>query len=222
MANAEHVAILRQGVEAWNAWREDNPDIIPNLTGMHLYYAELQGVNLCNALLAGVQLVGADLTKAILTGAYLELASLKGADLTGAHLDHAILVSASMQGANLWLASLRNANLVEANLTDACFGRTDVQGSSLKLAVLTKATGIIPIGSFGEDGQPAYSMYWPVLAEDKASPEFRHRPDQVMIFMGDQNPMTAAQFCSFLKQLGTDRAQAASMLQMTLQSLFAS
>ena len=32
MANDEHVAQLRKGVAAWNAWREENPDIRPNLS----------------------------------------------------------------------------------------------------------------------------------------------------------------------------------------------
>jgi hypothetical protein len=31
MANDEHVALLKQGVDAWNVWREENPDIRPDL-----------------------------------------------------------------------------------------------------------------------------------------------------------------------------------------------
>jgi|GEM_PF-6020887 len=27
MANAQHMAMLRQGVKVWNAWREDDPEI---------------------------------------------------------------------------------------------------------------------------------------------------------------------------------------------------
>jgi hypothetical protein len=30
MANAEHLAILRQGVDVWSKWREANPDIQPD------------------------------------------------------------------------------------------------------------------------------------------------------------------------------------------------
>src|SRR5207344_2362243 len=59
MANDEHVALLKQGVDAWNAWREENPDIRPDLSG-----ADLGGANLGGANLSGADLSGADLTGA--------------------------------------------------------------------------------------------------------------------------------------------------------------
>ena len=31
MANEEHLKILKQGVEAWNSWRAENPDVVPDL-----------------------------------------------------------------------------------------------------------------------------------------------------------------------------------------------
>jgi hypothetical protein len=31
MADEEQLYILRQGVETWNAWRNQHPDVIPNL-----------------------------------------------------------------------------------------------------------------------------------------------------------------------------------------------
>jgi hypothetical protein len=33
MANDEHVALLKQGVTVWNAWREGNSNISPNQAG---------------------------------------------------------------------------------------------------------------------------------------------------------------------------------------------
>lgn len=33
MANDEHVALLKQSVDAWNAWRNDNPFVPPDLSG---------------------------------------------------------------------------------------------------------------------------------------------------------------------------------------------
>ena len=45
MANDEHVAILKQGVAAWNAWRRKNRDVRPDLQGADLskseYYKDL-------------------------------------------------------------------------------------------------------------------------------------------------------------------------------------
>ena|SRR5262245_519662 len=41
MANDEHVALLKQGVAAWNAWRREHPDIRPNLSGAYLADAHL-------------------------------------------------------------------------------------------------------------------------------------------------------------------------------------
>ena len=36
MPNHEHLAILRKGVAAWNAWRDENPNIRPDLTEAEL------------------------------------------------------------------------------------------------------------------------------------------------------------------------------------------
>ena len=74
MANSEHVEILQGGVIAWNTWRGENPNTIPDLTGANLSMARL---------------TGADLTKANLTEADLTGANLTGADLTGANLTEA-------------------------------------------------------------------------------------------------------------------------------------
>ncbi len=41
MANEEHLKILKQGVEAWNEWREKNPKITPGLSKADLYKADL-------------------------------------------------------------------------------------------------------------------------------------------------------------------------------------
>jgi hypothetical protein len=71
MANEEHLKILRQGVAAWNRWREEHRDIAPNLV-----YADLRGAHL----------EGGDLSRADLFGANLPRANLLGANLLGANL----------------------------------------------------------------------------------------------------------------------------------------
>lgn len=32
MANEKHLAILRQGVKTWNQWRQEHPEVTPDLT----------------------------------------------------------------------------------------------------------------------------------------------------------------------------------------------
>jgi TIR domain/Pentapeptide repeats (8 copies) len=81
MANEEHLAWLRQGVVTWNRWREENPDIKPNLTQADLH---------------GVRLDRADLQRADLTGADLRRADLSEANLTRAHLTQAVLTRAQL------------------------------------------------------------------------------------------------------------------------------
>src|SRR5690349_9501247 len=41
MANDEHVALLKQEVDVWNAWRQENPDIRPDLIEADLREADL-------------------------------------------------------------------------------------------------------------------------------------------------------------------------------------
>jgi hypothetical protein len=71
MANPEHLQILKQGVEAWNAWRHDNRDITPALVEAYLIDADLRGASLHRANLFRADLRGANLPEANLPEALL-------------------------------------------------------------------------------------------------------------------------------------------------------
>ena len=61
MANQEQLDILKQGVQVWNRWRGEHPDIIrPDLSNTNLYNANLSGADLSYA-----NLNDADLKEAI-------------------------------------------------------------------------------------------------------------------------------------------------------------
>jgi len=144
MANDEHVAMLKKGVDAWNAWRRENADIIPDLRGAHLdeahlTEAHLNGANLIEAHLSGANLNGANLTGASLNGANLNGAKLTGASLNGASLFRASLFGADLPGANLTGASLNGASLIEANLNEANLTGASLNGADLKGAHLNAA-----------------------------------------------------------------------------------
>jgi uncharacterized protein YjbI with pentapeptide repeats len=163
--NEEHLKLLKQGVEAWNRWRKEKPDIRPNLFGANLCRADLRAANLSAADLYGADLSGADLREADLSGANLREADLRGADLReaylrgadlrGAHLSGADLSGANLSGAHLIRADLREADLIEADLSGAHLHGADLYGANLIEADLSKAylieANLIEAGLRGAD-----------------------------------------------------------------------
>jgi uncharacterized protein YjbI with pentapeptide repeats len=154
MANDEHVAMLKQGVDAWNAWRDENANTYPDFTEAVLFRARLGGyyhlkanltrANLMRANLSLADLKGADLSEANLRGAYLgganlSEARLSKADLRGANLREARLVRAELSGANLRRANLTGARLINADLSGANLRVADLAGANLSRADLSGA-----------------------------------------------------------------------------------
>jgi hypothetical protein len=81
MANEDHLARLKQGVAAWNAWRAENLTIRPDLSGADLFCADLFGATLIQATLSEANLSGATLDWVILSGAILTEAILTEAKI---------------------------------------------------------------------------------------------------------------------------------------------
>jgi uncharacterized protein YjbI with pentapeptide repeats len=147
MTNDTHVELLKQGVAAWNEWRDKNPSILPDLRGANLSDADLREANLKGANLREANLSDADLreanlsdaylSKANLSGAELSRAELKGANLSGADLSGAELGWANFAWANLSDANLREAFLAGARLSDAYLREADLSGANLRGADLS-------------------------------------------------------------------------------------
>jgi hypothetical protein len=139
VANPEHVEILKQGVEAWNKWREANPTIIPDLTNLRraaLNHAVPEDADLTSANLSGAALSSANLGGAALNRAVLEDADLTSANLSDADLPDAVLSGAILSGADLSSAVLSSANLSGAALNHAVLHDADLGGAVLSEAVL--------------------------------------------------------------------------------------
>jgi uncharacterized protein YjbI with pentapeptide repeats len=103
MANPEHLDLLQQGVDIWNAWRVETPSIRPDLTEADLRGADLRKANLSEANLSKTNLVEAHLRSTNLHGANriqadLFQADLREADLIGADLGVANLLRADLSG----------------------------------------------------------------------------------------------------------------------------
>jgi hypothetical protein len=122
MANRKHLAKLKEGVEAWNEWRQKNPTVRVDLEG-----AGIGVVNLSGADLSGADLRHVNLNMANLGGANLAQANFGAADLLGAKFRGADLRGADLNSANLRGADLRGADLVGAKLWETVFAETDLR-----------------------------------------------------------------------------------------------
>lgn len=109
--------LMNWKVGAWNAWREVEFRIEPDLSGAPLSQAQLHWANLKHVDLTDADLSGAELCRADLSGANLTRANLSRADLTDADLSGADLTNANLNG-----AILSGTRLERANLNDARFG----------------------------------------------------------------------------------------------------
>jgi len=72
MANQEHLDILKQGVEVWNEWREENEHVQIDLSSADLYGTNLSSADFSNASLSFANLIFADLHSANLSSANLK------------------------------------------------------------------------------------------------------------------------------------------------------
>jgi uncharacterized protein YjbI with pentapeptide repeats len=143
MANPEHLAKLKEGVEAWNQWRGENyakPDLSEaDLSGADLPAANLREADLRKANLSEARLRTADLREANLYAANLRKAYLWAANLWAANLWAANLWKANLGEAMLRIANLREVDLHEANLYGANLNKADLSGADLREANFSRA-----------------------------------------------------------------------------------
>ncbi len=158
MANPEHLAKLKEGVQPWNQWREQNPNVEPDLSKADLREAFLYDASLFSeahpaagldrakpkANLSDTNLSESDLSEVDLSGADLSGADVSRAGLTGAKFSEATLSLANLSWANLLGTDLNRADLSDANLEEANLGATHLSyakltGTSLAWADLSDA-----------------------------------------------------------------------------------
>jgi uncharacterized protein YjbI with pentapeptide repeats len=154
VANPEHLAILKQGVKAWNRWRAEHPP-----TSLDLSEAHLRGADLSGADLSEVDLRGADLSGCLLRGCDLKRAQLQAtilqphwqlieyelrgprgyvdADIADEREEGSLIYSTGgpfllfhrMREIDASNASFEGANLVRATIVSASFGGAGFAGA---------------------------------------------------------------------------------------------
>ncbi len=117
MANKEQTDLLKQGTQAWNAWRAEQTEARIDLSGgalrgLDLAGADLSGADLRDADLRGANLSGAKLARARLEGANLFKVVIEGADLDGADLRGVrFLQCPQLESAHNWPSAYRDQDL---------------------------------------------------------------------------------------------------------------
>ena len=158
MANTEHLEILKQGVEVWNRWREENPNVHPDLSSTAFYVrnvidmraATLEQVIMAGKEYRGVRLDHFNLSKANLSGSFLRGADFHNANLSmsqmrdtnvsevslaGSNLTFADLIGADLTHSYLKRTKLNDTKLMQVNFTNSSIIETDFSGSEMFMTV---------------------------------------------------------------------------------------
>ncbi len=138
MAHEKQLVIIREGAEAWNKWRDDNPYEKIDLRNAKLEYANLRRADLGKADLRMTNLSKTDLREANLYNANLRETDLSRTDLRAADLGHTYLCKTNLSGADLRNADLGCANLREKDLSGMDLRGADLSGANLKKANLKR------------------------------------------------------------------------------------
>ncbi len=164
MANPEHLAILKQGVEVWNKWRFENTKVVPDFTFIDFSYEKLIGFDLevadfTGASLAHVDMRNTNLSMATLKKSNLSHVSFLSTDLSHSDITEADLYNSALHGTDLFEADLTGANLVgvsliKCNFTCATLSDVNFQGASLFEVVfadndLSEAVGLEKLHHMG-------------------------------------------------------------------------
>lgn len=144
MANPEHVKVVKQGADAIDAWRNENPGVVLDLqdcdlSGHNLDFVDLRGANLTGSFLHNCRLIGANFENANLARA--SLCSTIHAD---PRMYHGAIPFTCFDEANLCLAFICDSYLeatsfVRANLGFAYIGHCSLVGVDMSEANLQDA-----------------------------------------------------------------------------------
>jgi uncharacterized protein YjbI with pentapeptide repeats len=145
MANREQIRKLKKGVAAWNKWREQNPQLIPDFSDADLAGIQLkplddfEGTGLLEQIAdcfpsGGANLRKANLRNSKLRGAYLRAADFTGAELSGANLSESDSSGAFFNSASALSAVFDKARLLRAEFNKARLEKALLYGAEFKEA----------------------------------------------------------------------------------------
>ena len=133
----EHVlALLGEGVTAWNTWRRQHKGDLPVLDGIELKELDLSGIDFSelsfkNAKIERCQFPSANFISADLSNAVLRENNFSSAKMIAAVLDHSDLSGSCLSKANLLMTSIVGAQLEKIDFRGHDLSSLNFSGASL-------------------------------------------------------------------------------------------
>ena len=148
MANPEQLDILKEGVEAWNAWRAENEGVKVDLSGADLIEADLNGADLQGADLNGAHLTEAAILFPLAAYGGVIMAqpiylSREGLEKLQAELDYLRTVRRHEGAESIQQSRERGGTVSNAEYEDAKNGLAFTEGRILNLDNLINNAEII-------------------------------------------------------------------------------
>ena len=142
MANPEHLKILKQGVDAWNKWRVENPAITPDFETAYLEGADLRRANLSGQTYSIQIYEGRTFEEQTSAWRIFKERTSPGRTYVGQRRNRADLIWASLWGVNLCEADLSGSVLQGVKLDWADFTKARFWLSILSDSDLSNVKGL--------------------------------------------------------------------------------
>jgi len=149
MANIDRITILSKGSETWNRWREENRDVVLDLSNAELDDANFFSMNLQNVNFSGSSMKDANFANSDMRSATFALAdlanalflfsNLEGTDMRGANLRNASVEDANLERADLSQANLEGVMMANVDCRNIDLVHVDLTGANLTGANLERA-----------------------------------------------------------------------------------
>jgi len=107
----KHIDILKKGVDVWNQWRLDNPELKPYLSFVTLLTMELKGINFKDAHFRNTNFIKIDLTGA----------DFRGATLKNTIFTNTVINNADLRGTDFRFSEFKNIKIKKTQLNNAHF-----------------------------------------------------------------------------------------------------
>lgn len=146
MADQSHLKKLNEGVKAWNKWRDEHQEILPDLSKAPLHGKPLTEIDFRHTNLDYADLSDAQLCSASLKSASLFQTNLRGAKLRNAFLHKTCFKETILQRTNFHKAFLLEAAFLNADLNEAINLATAVHlgPSTIGIDTIQRSRGKIP------------------------------------------------------------------------------